>query len=102
MMQARKWGLATLNEFRKFFGLKPHETFESVNSDPVVADHLRHLYDHPDYIEMYRTSHYPKLLKHSLIILQRVWLPRKLRCQWFPVLELRQHSLSQGPFFPML
>lgn len=62
MMQARKWGLATLNEFRKFFGLKPHETFESVNSDPVVADHLRHLYDHPDYIEMYRTSHHSKLL----------------------------------------
>jgi linoleate 10R-lipoxygenase len=52
MQQARKWGVGTLNEFRKFFGLKPHETFESINSDPKVADQLRHLYDHPDYVEM--------------------------------------------------
>ncbi|KKY16707.1 putative fatty acid oxygenase [Diplodia seriata] len=53
MHQARKWGLATLNEFRKFFGLKPHDTFESINSDPKVAEQLRHLYDHPDYVELY-------------------------------------------------
>lgn len=53
MQQARKWGLATLNEFRKFFGLKPHDTFESINSDPKVAEQLRHLYDHPDYVELY-------------------------------------------------
>ncbi|KAH7062119.1 fatty acid oxygenase [Macrophomina phaseolina] len=53
MNQARNWGLATLNEFRKFFGLKPHDTFESINSDPKVAEQLRHLYDHPDYVELY-------------------------------------------------
>ncbi|KAF2456698.1 fatty acid oxygenase PpoC [Lineolata rhizophorae] len=53
MQQARSWGLATLNEFRKFFNLKPHDTFESINSDPKVADHLRHLYEHPDFVEMY-------------------------------------------------
>lgn len=53
MNQARKWGLCTLNEFRKFFGLKPHDTFESINSDPKVAEQLRHLYDHPDYVELY-------------------------------------------------
>ena len=53
MQQARKWNLGSLNEFRKFFGLKPHETFESINSDPVVADQLKHLYEHPDYVEMY-------------------------------------------------
>ncbi|OJD35163.1 fatty acid oxygenase [Diplodia corticola] len=53
MHQARKWGLATLNEFRKFFGLKPHDSFESINSDPKVAEQLRHLYDHPDYVELY-------------------------------------------------
>lgn len=35
MQQARKWGLGGLNEFRKFFGLKPHETFEDINSDQV-------------------------------------------------------------------
>ena len=52
MLQSRKWGLVTLNEFRKFFGLKPHETFEEINSDPEVASSLRHLYDHSDSVEM--------------------------------------------------
>lgn len=53
MEQARKWNCATLNEFRKFFHLKPHETFEDINSDPYVADQLRHLYEHPDFVELY-------------------------------------------------
>ncbi len=53
MQQARKWNCATLNEFRKFFNLKPHESFEEINSDPYVADQLRHLYEHPDLVEMY-------------------------------------------------
>lgn len=53
MMQARKWNLATLNEFRDFFGLARHQTFESINSDPEVANALRHLYEHPDFVEMY-------------------------------------------------
>ena len=35
MQQARKWGLGSLNEFRKFFGLKTYETFEEINSDQV-------------------------------------------------------------------
>ena len=51
--QARSWNLATLNEFRTFFKLKKHETFEDINSDPEVADQLRHLYDHPDFVELY-------------------------------------------------
>ncbi|KAI9706373.1 MAG: hypothetical protein M1836_003378 [Candelina mexicana] len=51
--QARSWNLASLNEFRKFFNLKPHETFEDINSDPHVAGQLRHLYDHPDLVELY-------------------------------------------------
>jgi linoleate 10R-lipoxygenase len=38
--QARKWQVATLNEFRKFFNLKPHTTFEDINPDPYVADTL--------------------------------------------------------------
>jgi hypothetical protein len=53
MQQARAWQVGSLNEFRKFFGLKPHETFESINSDPYVANQLRHLYEHPDFVEMY-------------------------------------------------
>ena len=51
--QARAWNLASLNEFRKYFGLEPHETFESINSDPDVANSLRHLYEHPDHVELY-------------------------------------------------
>ncbi|KAH0556979.1 hypothetical protein GP486_005233 [Trichoglossum hirsutum] len=53
IQQARHWNTCSLNEFRKFFGLKPHETFEEINSDPYVADQLRHLYDHPDFVELY-------------------------------------------------
>ncbi len=48
LMQGRRWALGSFNEFRKFFGLKPHDTFEDINSDPTVADSLRHLYEHPD------------------------------------------------------
>jgi hypothetical protein len=53
IQQARKWHCATLNEFRKFFGLKAHDTFESINSDPQVAADLKHLYEHPDLVELY-------------------------------------------------
>ncbi|KAK2858498.1 hypothetical protein FQN49_004674 [Arthroderma sp. PD_2] len=53
IIQARSWNLSTLNEFRKYFHLKPHETFEDINSDPYIADQLRHLYDHPDNVELY-------------------------------------------------
>ena len=45
MQQARNWRLASLNEFRKFFKLEPHKTFESINPDPQVAEHLRRLYE---------------------------------------------------------
>ncbi|KAI9680215.1 MAG: hypothetical protein M1829_001452 [Trizodia sp. TS-e1964] len=53
MQQARKWNLGSLNEFRKFFGLQPHATFEDINSDPYVAGQLRNLYEHPDWVELY-------------------------------------------------
>jgi linoleate 8R-lipoxygenase / 9,12-octadecadienoate 8-hydroperoxide 8R-isomerase len=51
--QARAWNVASLNEFRVYFGLKPHDTFESINPNPNVAEQLRRLYDHPDYVELY-------------------------------------------------
>ena len=51
--QARSWKLATLNEFRKFFNLTTHETFEDINPDPKIANQLKHLYDHPDLVELY-------------------------------------------------
>ncbi|KAK3078134.1 hypothetical protein LTS18_008356, partial [Coniosporium uncinatum] len=53
IMQARVWNLATLNEFRVYFGLEPHRTFEDINPDPQVAQALRHLYNTPDLVEMY-------------------------------------------------
>ncbi|KAL2422066.1 Linoleate 10R-lipoxygenase [Exophiala dermatitidis] len=51
--QSRYWNLCTLNEYRKFFGLKTYDTFEEVNRDPYVAEQLKNLYEHPDYIELY-------------------------------------------------
>jgi linoleate 10R-lipoxygenase len=53
MEQARSWKCATLNEFRKFFGLTPYEKFEDINSDPSVASKLKALFDHPDFVELY-------------------------------------------------
>ncbi|CAI4215599.1 unnamed protein product [Parascedosporium putredinis] len=53
ILQGRKWNCAGLNEFRKQFGLKPYETFEDINPDEDVASHLRHLYQHPDNVELY-------------------------------------------------
>ena len=53
IQQARSWNLATLNEFRAFFKLEKHDSFESINSDPKVADALKHFYDHPDLVELY-------------------------------------------------
>ncbi|KAF8540122.1 heme peroxidase, partial [Trichophaea hybrida] len=51
--QARNWQVATLNEFRNFFGLQSHKTFADINSDPYVAETLQKLYDHPDLVELY-------------------------------------------------
>ena len=38
MQQARHWNCASLNEFRKFFGLKAHETFEDINSGMTLIE----------------------------------------------------------------
>ena len=51
--QARSWNLGSLNEFRKYFGLEPHRTFEDITSDKYVAEQLKHLYDTPDKVEIY-------------------------------------------------
>jgi hypothetical protein len=53
ILQGRKWNVAGLNEFRKHFGLKPFERFEDINSDPDIASALKHLYEHPDFVELY-------------------------------------------------
>ncbi|KAI0555851.1 heme peroxidase [Xylaria curta] len=51
--QARKWQIASLNEFREFFGLKRWEKFTDINSDPQIAKILEQLYDDPDMVEFY-------------------------------------------------
>ncbi|KAK1761591.1 Psi-producing oxygenase A [Echria macrotheca] len=51
--QARKWQVSSLNEFREFFGLKRHQTFADINSDPEIAKLLEQLYADPDMVELY-------------------------------------------------
>jgi hypothetical protein len=51
--QSRYWNLATLNEFRRFFGLIEHKTFKDIHADPKVAQLLQQFYDHPDNVELY-------------------------------------------------
>ncbi|PSK53780.1 Peroxinectin A [Elsinoe australis] len=51
--QARAWNLATLNEFRKHFFLKPHKVWTDITEDPETAAHLQHLYGHVDHVELY-------------------------------------------------
>ncbi|RLM00414.1 hypothetical protein CFD26_108525 [Aspergillus turcosus] len=53
IQQARGWNLATLNEFRKFFNLAPHKTFNDINPDQYIADQLKQFYAHPDHVELY-------------------------------------------------
>ncbi|OTB05819.1 hypothetical protein M426DRAFT_56178 [Hypoxylon sp. CI-4A] len=51
--QARKWQVASLNEFREFFGLKRYDTFLDINSEPEIANILEKLYTDPDMVELY-------------------------------------------------
>lgn len=43
----------TLNDFRDFFSLGRHESFEAISKDVEIQDALRDLYDHPDKVELY-------------------------------------------------
>lgn len=54
--QARNWGCCTINEFRRFLGLRPYATFEEWNPDPVVADAgelLRAIFSGLEYIYLF-------------------------------------------------
>ncbi|KAK5110343.1 hypothetical protein LTR62_006051 [Meristemomyces frigidus] len=53
IVQARKWEIGTLNDFREFFNLPRHETFGSVTKNPEVQNALRDLYENPDKVELY-------------------------------------------------
>lgn len=53
VLQARKWQVASLNEFRDFFGLKRYTEFKEINSDKDIQNILEKLYTHPDMVELY-------------------------------------------------
>ncbi|KAK4201585.1 heme peroxidase [Triangularia verruculosa] len=50
---ARKWGVGTLNDSRDLFGMKRHDTFESISKNPAAQKALCDLYEHPDKVELY-------------------------------------------------
>ncbi|KAL5504779.1 hypothetical protein ACEPAH_7442 [Sanghuangporus vaninii] len=51
--QARQWGTATMNEFRKFMGLKSFSSFSEWNSDPDISRTAEMLYGNIDNLELY-------------------------------------------------
>ncbi|KAJ7506939.1 heme peroxidase [Mycena galericulata] len=53
IIQARQWGVCTMNEFRQFLGLKQFQDFEDWNPDPAIASAARRLYGHIDNLELY-------------------------------------------------
>jgi hypothetical protein len=42
-----------LNDFREFFKMKRHKTFEDITKDEEIQNALRDLYEHPDKVELY-------------------------------------------------
>lgn len=53
ILQARKWQVSSLNEFRQFFGLKRWAEFKDINSNVEIQNILAKLYTHPDMVELY-------------------------------------------------
>ncbi|KAF8132273.1 heme peroxidase [Boletus edulis] len=51
--QGRKWAACTLNEFRKFIGLRPYKSFQEWNPDPVIHSAAEEIYGHIDNLELY-------------------------------------------------
>jgi linoleate 10R-lipoxygenase len=49
----RRWGVCTLNEFRKFLGLKQYTSFLDWNSNKEIAEAAERLYYHIDNLELY-------------------------------------------------
>ncbi|KAG6844776.1 hypothetical protein H0H87_003894 [Tephrocybe sp. NHM501043] len=51
--QNRRWGVCSLNDFRKYLGLKPYDSFLEWNTDKRVADAAEKLYGDIDHLELY-------------------------------------------------
>ncbi|KAJ5924892.1 hypothetical protein N7466_009079 [Penicillium verhagenii] len=52
MEAARRWQVGSLNKFRKHFGLKTYDLSRR-STLPRDRQHSRHLYEHPDFVELY-------------------------------------------------
>ncbi|GJE90952.1 linoleate diol synthase and cytochrome P450 domain-containing protein [Phanerochaete sordida] len=50
---SRRWGCCSLNDFRKFLGLKPYATFLEWNSNKEIANAAEKLYGDIDHLELY-------------------------------------------------
>ncbi|KAF2628738.1 heme peroxidase [Macroventuria anomochaeta] len=53
IQQARAWGVASLNEVRRHFGMNAHKSFFDINSDPDIATALENLYGDVENVELY-------------------------------------------------
>ncbi|KZT27896.1 linoleate diol synthase [Neolentinus lepideus HHB14362 ss-1] len=53
IMQSRAWGCCSLNDFRKFLGLKTYNSFLEWNSDPEIASAAEKLYGDINNLELY-------------------------------------------------
>ncbi|KAJ7131370.1 linoleate diol synthase [Mycena epipterygia] len=54
--QNRRWGVCSLNDFRKYLGLKPYASFREWNPDPEIADCAEKLYGDINYLEFMRDT----------------------------------------------
>ncbi|KAG2221466.1 hypothetical protein INT45_005007, partial [Circinella minor] len=53
IMQFRQLRCSSCNDFRRYFNLKPLETFEDFSEIPAVQQALKDLYGEPDNVELY-------------------------------------------------
>ncbi|KAK7049205.1 hypothetical protein VNI00_005806 [Paramarasmius palmivorus] len=53
IMQNRQWGVCSLNDFRRYLGLKPYSSFLEWNPDPEIAYAAEKLYGNIEYLELY-------------------------------------------------
>ncbi|KAG2068642.1 heme peroxidase [Suillus decipiens] len=53
MKQARAWGTCSLNEFRRFIGLKPYKSFSEWNPDPEIYIAAERLYGDIENLELH-------------------------------------------------
>jgi hypothetical protein len=53
IQQSRKWGTCSMNEFRKFMGLKPYGTFKEWNKSENIHTAAEALYGNIDNLELY-------------------------------------------------